>query len=114
MTDYKKQGKANRLKGHNFERTVCKLLKPIFPCVKRNLEYQEGSADIFVGDYAIQCKNLKDYPSINTFNQIPILPHREMREGTGVNSWKKRILICKGKRKPPMVVMELDTFIDLL
>ena len=114
MTNYSKQGKANRRKGINFELKICKKLRKLFPDVKRNLEFQGGSADIFVGNLAIQCKNLQDYPSINTFNEIPQIPHIEMGEGTGVKKWKRRILITKAKRKPAMVVMELDTFINLL
>ncbi len=115
MTNYKKQGKANRRKGITFENFICKKLRPFFPKIGRKLEAREGSVDIEnSGCYAIQCKNTQKYVPLSEFEKIPDTPYVKMIEGTGVEKWARPLLICKAKRKKTLVTMELDTFIDLL
>ena len=74
----KNVGKANRRKGHNFERQVVNDLKEIFPEAKRQLEYQtdecQGIDIANTGKYKIQCKCKKRYVSVNTIKEIKCGP----------------------------------------
>ena len=51
-------GKAERIKGHNFEREIAKQMREIFPCAHRGLQYQDGGkcADVEGTPFHIECK----------------------------------------------------------
>lgn len=61
-------GKAQRTKGHSFERRVAALLRKIYPESRRLLEYQDGEAngvDIKnTGNFKVQCKAMRAQPRI--------------------------------------------------
>jgi hypothetical protein len=98
------QGKASRRKGHAHERWLVNELKGLFPKARRLLEYQAGMGiDLeHTGQYRFQCKATKDYCPINKINEIPI------EENT------IRVLVTKGDRKEPMVVMPFKEFKAML
>ncbi len=89
-----------RRKGHNFERLVAKVLRPIWPDSIRILEYQQGRGhDVEAGPFRIQCKKCKQYVSVNRI--------REVKE-------KVPMLVTAGDHKRPVVVMYLKDFVDLM
>ena len=58
-------GKSQRVKGHNFEREIAKIIRDIYPEAKRGLQYQSGKhcPDVVGTPFAIECKKGKcTYP----------------------------------------------------
>ena len=105
VTNYKKQGKTNRKKGHNFERQIANELREVgFKEAKRALEYQEGTGiDLQgTGRFRIQCKNKKLYVNPSVINEVP------------VENGDIPILVTKAMRKRPMVCMYWDDFKRML
>lgn len=109
-------GKTNRRKGHSFEREVANDLKDIFPNAKRQLEYQEDEClgvDIAnTGRYKIQCKNHKQYVSVNTIKEVecdekdvPIVVTKGRRiwPAMAILPWKDLINLIR-KAEQPMIV----------
>jgi hypothetical protein len=68
------------------------------------LEYQQGKGvDLeHTGQYRFQCKAYKDYCPISKIDEIP-------KEENTIG-----VLVTKGDRKEPMVVMSLDNFMVML
>ena len=96
-----------RQKGLQFERDVANAIGHVYPEAKRHLEYQADSAqegrDISnTGPYAIQCKNLQNYVPIKTIKEV--------------NKTKdnRPVLITKGNKMKPVVVMYFDDWIKML
>ena len=98
-------GIMQRRKGHNFERFIANKLKPIFPNAERQLEYQESEGvDLKnTGKFRIQCKCQKKYVSISNIKEIQSKDgyHCLITQGKGINY-------------PPVAVLYLDDFIELL
>ena len=96
--------KAQRVKGHAFEREVARLFRRIFPDARRHLEYQSEQAngvDIDgVGKWRIQCKRHKNYVPVNTIEEI---------QPDGIH-----LLVTKADNKPTMAVMRLDDLLKIL
>src|SRR5687768_157221 len=68
-TKFKKQNKANRSKGHRFEREIVHAFRKTFPDARRNLEFQKEAAMhgvdlINTGRWRVQCKRGKQYVSV--------------------------------------------------
>jgi len=100
----KQNGKYARRKGHQFERDMANELKCVFPEARRHLEnHKEDAAkgiDLMNCEpFGIQLKCYKDYVPINRINEVT--------EGIPV-------LITKGDRLEPMVVMSLKNWMKLL
>ena len=108
MKAKRRKGRSVRTKGHSFERMIAKLLRPVFPNARRQLEYHQddcNGVDIQNADpYLIQCKALKGYASINRLDEIK--PDKLMGDVP--------ILITKADNKPIMVVMPFTHFLSLL
>lgn len=103
MIDFKIQGKANRRKGHNFEREVAKDFREIgYPDAIRQLEYQEGlGVDLKnTGLFRIQCKNKKRYVNPDILNS---------QDWDGLP-----IVVTKANRKKPMAIMFWDDLREIL
>lgn len=100
--------KLSRNKGHSFEREIASLLRPIFPEVRRHLEYQASEArgvDLdATGPFRIQCKRGKRYASISAIEEVQVCPI----EG-GIP-----LLVTKGDRTDITVTLYFDDFINLL
>lgn len=96
-------GKKSRTKGHSFERAVAITFREVYPDAQRLLEYQEGyGIDLDkTGIFRVQCKAYKQYAPISKINEIP--------KGDYIP-----VLVTKGDRLTPMVVLPLDNFIELL
>ncbi len=106
MIDYKKQGKKNRRKGHNFEREVAKQLRSIgFANAHRHLEYQKEelyNVDIDeTGEFLIQCKNKKNYVAISELAKID-------------NTNGMPIVVTKASRKEPIAIIRWSDLLMLI
>lgn len=95
-------GKLSRTKGHSFERDIALKLRGLFPDARRLLEYQEGMGiDLEkTGRLRIQCKAYKNYAPLSKIEEagdkdIPAL-------------------VTKGDRKPILIALRLDDFIELM
>lgn len=101
-------GKLSRTKGHSFEREIAKLLRHIFPNVKRQLEYQiddcNGVDLANTSNLKIQCKKYKKYVSINKIKEVDC--NRALGDVP--------ILVTAGDREEPMAVLPFDDLITLL
>ncbi|MBF31843.1 MAG: hypothetical protein Unbinned1322contig1000_36 [Prokaryotic dsDNA virus sp.] len=99
--------KGARQKGLQFERDVANAIGHVYPEAKRHLEYQADSAqegrDISnTGPYAIQCKNLQNYVPIKTIKEVTKTKDN------------RPVLITKGNKMKPVVVMYFDDWIKML
>lgn len=100
-------GKAQRVKGHNFERKTANLFKEIgFPDAKRHLEFQFSEALGYdldnVEPYYVQCKKHKNYVPINTIEEI-----QAPKDGIPV-------LITEPDRGKACAVLYLEDFLSLV
>lgn len=104
----KSKGRHARTKGHSFEREIAEALRPIFPEVRRHLEYQDAEANgvdlTHTGRLKIQCKRGKKWASISAIEEIEYRP--ELGEIA--------VLVTKGDQKPAMAVIPLENFIRIL
>lgn len=94
----------SRTKGHSFEREIAQRLKPIFPFVKRLLEYQEGFGFDLTGTgwFHIQCKRYKKSVPMSKINEIPL------------SDKFMPVLISKCDREPIYVTMKFDDWLSLV
>lgn len=109
LAKYSKQNKANRSKGHRFERDVVHYFKEIFPDARRNLEFQKEAAlhgvDLInTGRWRVQCKRGKRYVSVTKIDEINICP---IEAGCP-------ILITKADNKDALAVLPLDELLSLI
>lgn len=103
-------GKAQRNKGHGFERDVAVALRHIDPTARRNVqETQIASVDILTDlPLAIQCKCL---------SQWRITPHNVWDQANNgkLNPEDMPVGIVKIDRKSPnLAILSLDDFILML
>ena len=97
-------GKAQRTKGHNFEREVARTFRSLFPKSYRVLEYQSNNAngiDVEAGPFNIQCKRSAKSVPMNKINEIK--PDEN----------KIPLLVSKVDRQDAMVTIKLDDFMRL-
>lgn len=101
-------GKAQRTKGHSFERLIAIKLRKLFPRARRHLEYHIGDANGIdidnTGDFRIQCKRGKRYAPLTAIEEIQLDPI----EG-GIP-----VLITQADRKEILVALPLRYFLRLL
>lgn len=101
-------GAHSRRKGHQFERDVAIALREIYPNARRQLEYHEddcaGVDIVNTGPFRIQCKKLKKYAPISCIEEVV---HFDFLGEIPV-------LITAGDNKPPLAVIPLDVFLDLI
>lgn len=101
-------GKAQRTKGHSFERTIAQELRKIYPEARRHLEYQDGEAngiDIAnTGHYKVQCKCLKNQPN------IPAI----MKEFQGLTNDDIPVVVWKQDGKGSYAAFKLEDAILLM
>lgn len=104
----KSNGRRSRRKGHQFERDVAILLRPVFPEARRHLEYQAEEAQGVdldgTGSYKIQCKKLRAYSPISAIKEVVC----DQFLGD------VPVLITAGDNEPPVAVLPLDEFIRLI
>lgn len=106
--DVNEMGKAERTKGHSFERLIAIKFRKLFPRARRHLEYHAGDANGIdidnVGDFRIQCKRGKRYAPLTAIEEIQLDPI----EG-GIP-----VLITQADRKEILVALPLRYFLRLL
>lgn len=95
-------------KGKSWEREIANAIGHIFPEAKRHLEYQASAAAKGIdlegtGCFKIQAKNYQGYAPIGKIFEI-----KELCEGD------IPLLITKGNRLPPMVVLPFESMIYLM
>ena len=99
-------GAAVRRKGHSFERTCAKVLRPLYPDVKRHLENQRQEALGFdldnTGPFLFQCKAYMQYAPVTKIEEVI---H---------NKDQMPALITKADNKRPVVCLYLDDFVKVL
>ncbi len=100
-------GKAQRVKGHTFERKIANIFKELgFPDAKRHLEFQFQEAKGYDLDgtepYYIQCKKHKVYVPISTIEEV-----KAPKDGIPV-------LITEPDRGDAVAVLYLSDFLNLL
>lgn len=102
------KGKWARTKGHQFERDIANMLKPVFKDARRHLEYQDAEAYgvdlVNTGIYRIQCKRGKKHAPLSAIKEI------ECEEFLG----EVPILITQGDRERVLAVMPIEEFIRLI
>lgn len=102
-----KSGKLSRTKGHGFERLVAKLLRPIFPNARRQLEYHINDAqgiDLqYTGIYKIQCKRYKKGVNVSKITEVCIQDEFEVP-----------VLVSQADRGCIYATIPLDEFIRLV
>ena len=105
-------GKAQRVKGANFEREIARLIREVLPgCeAKRALGQYRGGAeapDVSIpGLFWIECKVGKAPPLMRALNQA----RADCPKGQGLTP----LAIVKQDRHKPVVLVELDDFLELL
>lgn len=99
--------KGARAKGLQFERDVVNALGHIFPEAQRQLEYQtsdcKGTDTKNTGPFRIQCKNLQNYVSIKTIEEVK---HNKKNDIP--------VLVTKGNRQKAMAVLPFEKLVTLL
>ena len=98
-------GKAERRKGHDFERKIARRFRELFPESKRGFQTRGGTAeepDVIAGPFAIECKHGKR-PNIRA-------AYEQARSAPGV--WP--IAITRKDRDVVLVTMGFDDFFDLI
>lgn len=100
--------KRAREKGIQFERLVAAALSPVFPKVKRRLEFQQleqRGVDLDnTGRYLFQCKKLAKYAPINLIKEIDLRACKD----------KIPVLVTSGTGQEPMAVLPLSSLVELL
>ena len=95
-------------KGKSWEREIANAIGHIFPEAKRHLEYQASAAAKGIdlegtGCFKIQAKNYQGYAPIGKIFEIKELCEEDIP-----------LLITKGNRLPPMVVLPFESMIYLM
>ena len=120
-------GKAERDKGHNFEREIARKFRELYPDAKRNVtEAQAGQGvdSVDFGPFDIQCKRYKAYASIMALYEVVIggkfrrhaITDRELSSKLKQHHANGRIpaLVTKADNLPIMVTLPLDDFLRIL
>ena len=99
-------GKAERIKGHNFEREISRQIRDIFPESRRGLQYQDGSkhSDVEGTPFHIECKCGKKQN-----------PRKALRQAISDNKkGRMPIAVIRDDRKPAFVCMLWEDFKELV
>lgn len=101
-------GKAQRTKGHSFERFIARELQSLDPEARRNVtETQEGSYDISTSlPIAIQCKCMKKWHISPHEIYAQAALHAKTRQPVGV--------VRIDNKRPDLVIISWEFFKELL
>lgn len=102
-------GASQRLKGHNWEREVAKMLRPIFPEARRGLDQtREGDdPDVDKTPFWVECKSGKR-PNIGAAMEQAL--EASLKSG----DTRPALVVSKRDHCTPMATMLLSDFLDLL
>lgn len=102
-------GASCRRKGHDFERAVRRELAGVFGehLVRRGLQYRDGidCADVIAPGLWVECKAQRQ-----TNPRAALAQAVRGSEGRAL----KPVAVCKDDRRPPVVMMRLEDFLELL
>lgn len=103
------RGKANRLKGHNFEREVARWLRELFPEAKRGIQTREGfeAPDVDCRALWVECKRGAKVSATSAMRQA--MDANEKSGGT-----RMPVVVWKADREPMMVAMEAEDWKEVL
>ena len=110
-------GRASRLKGHNWERKVANIFKPIFPDAKRGFQTRGGTAeepDVKGTPFYIECKRMKRCNEIAALRQAETALYEETECGTRRVDDRIPLADCKSDRQKATVTMYLEDFLPLI
>ena len=98
-------GKAERLKGHNFEREIARALRPYFPEARRGLQYRDGAdaPDVEGTPYHFEAKVGKRPNIFAAYKQA-----KEATDGRPV------VVVTKKDYHEVLVTVNLQTFLELV
>jgi hypothetical protein len=103
-------GAGCRRKGHDFERTVRRELASVFGehLVRRGLQYRDGidCADVVAPGLWVECKAQRQ--------TNPRAALAQAIRGAQGRRPLKPVAVCKDDRRPPVVMMRLEDFLELL
>lgn len=96
----------SRTKGAGFEREIVHIIKDTLgEEVKRNLDqWRDGGHDIALGPYLIECKRRASIAVYEWLDQCT----------TACRGQKTPLVVARGDRREPIVIMRLDDFLPLL
>jgi hypothetical protein len=102
-------GRASRRKGHDWERDVAELLRPIWPNAKRGLgQAREASVcDVEGTPCWIECK-------VGAQVSIMAAMKQALHDGKKANDNRIPLVIAKRDREEPIVTMQLGAFLHLI
>lgn len=110
--------KAQRVKGHSYERTIANLFKKYFPLAKRGLQNRGGTAeapDVDGTPWYIECKRQKANCSLRrALMQAEAGQYVVTEEGTTRRDLRPPMAICKNDRERDMMAMYLDDFMKIV
>lgn len=102
------KGRSSRSRGLTFERSMVDALRPVFPSVKRHLEFQKSEANGYDLDntdhFRIQCKRMARYAPLTKIQEV--ICDEELGEVP--------VLITAGDGLPPLVCLPLEEFVRLV
>lgn len=99
-------GKAQRRKGHNFERQVAAMFRWVFERACRGFQTRGGTAeepDVDGTPFYIECKASKSMPSVRG----------ALRQAEAGTDGRISLAICKKDREEPIVALRLKHFLWL-
>lgn len=99
-------GRSSRTKGHNYERTIARIFRKLWPPAKRGLQTQSGGQAVPDVDGTPLWIEVKRYKAIRGLMAIW---YRLLREAKRIP-----VLIVKEDRADPVVVISLAFFVGLV
>lgn len=103
-------GRMSRNKGKDFERTIAKAFRTLYPTAKRTLTQQRDSGeapDVEIPEWWLECKAHKVVSIRGAFEQA-------VDEVTRANSKLKPAAVTKDNGKEILVTIQLTSFLELL
>ena len=102
-------GKSQRVMGHQWERDVAILLRPVYPLASRGLQYKMDRPvpDVDNTDYWVECK-------VGAAPNIRAAFKQSERDKEQASDLRPPLVVTKRHYERPVASMYLDDFINLL
>ena len=118
MTDEaSKRGRANRRRGHSWEREIAIIFRELWPEAKRGYQARGGTKeapDVDGTPFFIECKRGKKTNIKAALAQADAACHQVTETGTVKVDTRPPIAICKDDRQKATVTMYLEDFMELM
>lgn len=110
--------KAQRVKGHGYERKIAILFRKFFPDAKRGFQSRGGTSeepDVDGTPWYIECKRQKANCSLRrALMQAEAGQYIVTDDATTRRDSRPPMAICKNDRERDMMAMYLDDFMDIV